>query len=237
VGAVITDLLYLVISLILVGLVGRTLSRNSRAFLPERFGPDGMADAVSRVLVVAYYLLAAGFIALTMPTWSHVATPGQAMELLSGQVGILLLMLGGLHLGGTAVLARLRRGRPLLSPASRAATLAGRSVSARSGPAASGTADSATASTTTAGANTASTTTASATTAGAGTTGSAAAEPDAAVPAAPGSATGGSGAGDAAAGTAGTAADGAPADGATEPGGGRLSSTGLWRPNPRDVVH
>jgi peptidoglycan/LPS O-acetylase OafA/YrhL len=117
VGAVITDLLYTAISLGLVHMVGQTLSRNSRAFLPQKPGQDGMAEAVSRVLVVAYYLLALGFIALTMPTWSHVSGPGQAMELLSVQVGILLLVLGGLHLAGTAVLARLRRNRPWLTRA------------------------------------------------------------------------------------------------------------------------
>jgi hypothetical protein len=127
VGAVITDLLYTAISLALVHMVGQTLSRNSRAFLPQKPGQDGMAEAVTRVLVVAYYLLAMGFIALTMPTWSHVSSPGQAMELLSVQVGILLLVLGGLHLAGTAVLARLRRSRPWLTraaPASEAAAQA-----------------------------------------------------------------------------------------------------------------
>ncbi len=116
-GAVITDLLYTAISLALVHMVGQTLSRNSRAFLPQKPGQDGMAEAATRVLVVAYYLLALGFIALTMPTWSHVSSPGQAMELLSVQVGILLLVLGGLHLAGTAVLARLRRHRPRLTQA------------------------------------------------------------------------------------------------------------------------
>jgi peptidoglycan/LPS O-acetylase OafA/YrhL len=121
VGAVITDLLYTAISLGLVHMVGQTLSRNSRAFLPQKPGQDGMAEAVSRVLVVAYYLLALGFIALTMPTWSHVPGPGKAMELLSVQVGILLLVLGGLHLAGTAVLARLRRNRPWLRAAAAAA--------------------------------------------------------------------------------------------------------------------
>jgi peptidoglycan/LPS O-acetylase OafA/YrhL len=126
VGAVITDLLYTAISLALVHMVGQTLSRNSRAFLPQKPGQDGMAEAVTRVLVVAYYLLALGFIALTMPTWSHVPSPGRAMELLSVQIGILLLVLGGLHLAGTAVLARLRRSRPWLTraaPAGEAATL------------------------------------------------------------------------------------------------------------------
>lgn len=137
-GAVITDLLYILISTVLVGIVGRALSRNSRAFLPQRFGHDGMAEAVSRVLVVAFYLLAAGFIALTMPTWSHVGTPGLAMELLSEQVGILLLMLGGLHLAGTAVLARLRRGRSLAATSLAGASAAGKSAAGASVPTAAG---------------------------------------------------------------------------------------------------
>lgn len=124
-GAVITDLLYTAISLALVHMVGQTLSRNSRAFLPQKPGQDGMAEAVTRVLVVAYYLLALGFIALTMPTWSHVPGPGRAMELLSIQVGILLLVLGGLHLAGTAVLARLRRNRPWLTRPAPAGPAAG----------------------------------------------------------------------------------------------------------------
>jgi hypothetical protein len=116
VGALVTDLLYTAISLVLVHLVGQTLARNSRAFLPRKAGQDGMAEAASRVLLVAYYLIALGFIALSMPTWSHVSSAGRAMELLSEQTGILLLVLGGLHLAGTAVLARLRRGRGWAAP-------------------------------------------------------------------------------------------------------------------------
>jgi hypothetical protein len=116
VGALITDLLYIAIGLALVHLVGQTLLRNCRAFLPHRPGSDSMGDAVSRVLVVAYYLLALGFIALSMPTWSHVSGAGRAMELLSEQTGILLLVLGGLHLAGTAVLARLRASRAWNGP-------------------------------------------------------------------------------------------------------------------------
>jgi hypothetical protein len=220
VGAVITDLLYLAISLVLVGLVGRTLSRNSRAFLPERFGSDGMADAVSRVLVVAYYLLAAGFIALTMPTWSHVPSAGRAMELLSGQVGILLLMLGGLHLAGTAVLARLRRGRPWLGSSAAASSVVSRPVAARTATAA-----------------TARPAPARPASEAAGTgAGAAAADVDAdAADATPG--TVGVDSAGTAAGTAGVAsADTAEGTSGKDPHG-RLGSTGFWRPSRRDVVH
>jgi hypothetical protein len=110
-GAIVTSLLYLAISLALVGLVGRALSRSGRAFLRERFGgQDGVAEAGNRLLVVAFYLLSASFLALTWPAWAHVGSPGRALQLLSVKLGELLLVLGALHLTGTAVFARLRRG-------------------------------------------------------------------------------------------------------------------------------
>lgn len=111
-GAIVTTLLYLIISLAVAGIVGQALSRSGRAFLAERLGPDdGVASAASRLLVVAFYLLAAGFIALTMPSWDHVGSTGEALRLLSGKLGEVLLVLGGLHLAATAVFARLRRAR------------------------------------------------------------------------------------------------------------------------------
>jgi len=213
-GAVITDLLYILISTVLVGIVGRALSRNSRAFLPQRFGHDGMAEAVGRILVVAFYLLAAGFIALTMPTWSHVGSPGLAMELLSEHVGILLLMLGGLHLAGTAVLARLRRGRPFTATGPAGAAAAGRSGSGASVSSAA---------------------------AGSGTRGTAGGpggsggggEPGAGRPTGPGGrgAPGGSGGGGG--GSADLTGDGPLGTGPAA----RTGSTGFWRPQPRHVIH
>jgi hypothetical protein len=117
-GAIMTNLLYFSVSLILVGLVGRALSRSGRAFLHEQFGgQDGVAEAVNRLLVVAFYLLALGFIALTMPVWAHVGSAGQALQLLSGKLGELLLVLGALHLASTVVFARLRRARSWPAPA------------------------------------------------------------------------------------------------------------------------
>ena len=111
-GAVMTNLLYLTISLALVGIVGRALFRSGRAFLGEMSGGQaGVAEAASRLLVVAFYLLSLGFIALTMQVWSHVGSTGQALRLLSVKTGELLLVLGVLHVASTVVFARLRRAR------------------------------------------------------------------------------------------------------------------------------
>ena len=111
-GAIVTDLLYFAISIALVAAVGRALSRSGRAFLHEVFGgQDGAAQAVSRLLVVAFYLLSLGFVALTAPSATQVARPGQALGLLTAKVGVLLLVLGALHVTSTVIFARLRRGR------------------------------------------------------------------------------------------------------------------------------
>jgi hypothetical protein len=110
-SAIVTNLLYFAISFGLVTAVGCALSRSGRAFTRELFGgQEAVAEAVNRLLVVAFYLLSAGFIALTMPVWAHVGSAGHAVQLLSGKLGELLLVLGALHLAATVVFARLRRG-------------------------------------------------------------------------------------------------------------------------------
>ena len=111
-AVVMTNLLYFTISLALVGMVGRALSRSGRAFLGAMpGGQDGAAEAISRLLVVAFYLLSLGFIALTMQVWSHVDSPAQALQLVSVKIGELLLVLGVLHVLSTMVFGRLRRAR------------------------------------------------------------------------------------------------------------------------------
>lgn len=111
-AAVVTNLLYFAISAALVALVGQALSRGGRAFLAEAMtGGDTAARAVSRLLAVAFYLISGGFVALTAPSWSRVAGPAQGAALLTGRVGVLLLVLGALHVTSTLIFARLRRGR------------------------------------------------------------------------------------------------------------------------------
>jgi hypothetical protein len=103
-------LLYLLISLGLTFLTGRALTRNGRLFLLDGpGGNDGAAESLSNLLVVAFYLLALGFVALTMRAAGDVATGRQAAQLLAAKLGYVLLVLGGLYLASIAVLTRLRR--------------------------------------------------------------------------------------------------------------------------------
>jgi hypothetical protein len=141
-AVIMTNLLYFTISLALVGMVGRALSRSGRAFLGAMpGGQDSAAEAVSRLLVVAFYLLSLGFIALTMQVWSHVGSPAQALRLVSVKLGELLLVLGALHVLSTVVYGRLRRARSWPAQADPGGSRPGAAGPADPGPADPGPAD------------------------------------------------------------------------------------------------
>jgi len=105
-----TYLLYLLISTGLTVLVGTGLARSGRAFLLEVFaGNDTLARAVSRLLVLGFYLLSLGFVTLTMRTGGDIASARAGLQLLSVKVGEVLLVLGVLPLVALAALVRTRR--------------------------------------------------------------------------------------------------------------------------------
>ena len=107
---VVTYLAYLLISIGLILLVGRVLSRSGRLFLLDVLdGSDGAASGISRLNVVTFYLISLGFVALTMRTSGASVTARQAIELLATKIGEVLLVLGALYLASIVVLIRLRR--------------------------------------------------------------------------------------------------------------------------------
>jgi hypothetical protein len=103
-------LLYLLISVGLTVVVGTGVARSGRAFLLDVFsGNDTLARAVSRLIVLGFYLLSLGFITLAMRTGGDVASARDGLQLLSVKVGEVLLVLGALHLLTLAALVRARR--------------------------------------------------------------------------------------------------------------------------------
>lgn len=111
-GMGLTYAAYLLISAALTIAVASALSRSGRVFLTSVFGGDEkLASAVNRLLVVAFYLLSFGFIALTLPATGQVAGARQAVSVLSVKIGEELLVLGGLHLLNMLFFTRLRRRR------------------------------------------------------------------------------------------------------------------------------
>ena len=89
--------------------VGSALGRSGRVVMTALFGDERLAGAVSRLLVLALYLLNFGYVALTLGASAHVGTPVQALGILSVKLGEELLVLGALHLTSLIVFARIRR--------------------------------------------------------------------------------------------------------------------------------
>jgi hypothetical protein len=105
-----TYLAYLLISTGLTIVVGTGLARSGRAFLLDVFsGNDALARAVSRLLVLGFYLLSMGFVTLTMRTHGEITSARAGLQVLSLKVGEVLLVLGVMPLLTLAALARTRR--------------------------------------------------------------------------------------------------------------------------------
>ncbi|WP_256104959.1 hypothetical protein [Streptomyces sp. ODS05-4] len=107
---VVAYIVYLLVSVGLTVWVARTLSRNGRIFLADVLhGNEKLADAVNHLLVVGFYLVNLGFVALYLSQEESVADARGLFEALSVKLGVVLLVLGVLHLANVYVLNRIRR--------------------------------------------------------------------------------------------------------------------------------
>ncbi|WJY52132.1 hypothetical protein QRN89_21425 [Streptomyces chengbuensis] len=101
---------YLLISVALTIWVARTLSRNGRIFLSDVLhGNERLAEAVNHLLVVGFYLVNFGFVALYLSQDDAVADARRLFEALSVKLGVVLLVLGVMHLANVYVLNKIRR--------------------------------------------------------------------------------------------------------------------------------
>lgn len=107
---VLTYMLYLVISIPLTIWVARTLKINGHYFLVETFNGDTkLAESVNHLLVVGFYLINIGFVTLFLKLSIEIAEIRTIFEALSTKVGVVLLVLGGMHFFNLYVFARMRR--------------------------------------------------------------------------------------------------------------------------------
>lgn len=106
---VVTYLVYLAISIGLTAWVAQTLHRNGRTFLVDAFhGNAELADSVNHLLLVGFYLVNLGYVSLALKTTAALDNAGQSIEALSRKVGLVLLVLGGMHFFNLYVFNKLR---------------------------------------------------------------------------------------------------------------------------------
>ncbi|MES2695434.1 MAG: hypothetical protein V4773_18295 [Verrucomicrobiota bacterium] len=117
-------LLYLPISIAMTVWVARTLHRNGRVFVVAAFrGNEAMGDAVNHLLVVGFYLINIGFIAFALRYGDKPTDLQTMVEVLSTKLGVVLLVLGGMHFFNMFNFDKMRRkgARPVEVPALAAA--------------------------------------------------------------------------------------------------------------------
>jgi hypothetical protein len=106
----VTYLTYLGLSAVITVWVARTLSRNGLVFLVEAFGHDEkLATSVNHLLVVGFYLINLGYVALALRLSTRPTDVAEAIEHLSTKVGLVLLVVGAMHFFNVLVIARLGR--------------------------------------------------------------------------------------------------------------------------------
>jgi hypothetical protein len=111
-----TYLIYLTISIALTIWVAHTLHKNGRIFLVDVFhGNEPLADSVNHLLVVGFYLINFGYVSLALKLSSSVQTTQESIEALSVKVGMVLLVLGGMHFFNLLVFSRMRRRASLVN--------------------------------------------------------------------------------------------------------------------------
>lgn len=105
-----TYLSYLLISILLTVWVARTLHKNGRIFLVDAFGGnEPLADSINHLLVVGFYLINIGYVSLALKEGSAPQDFRGVLEMLSTKVGVVLLVLGGMHFFNLFVFSRMRR--------------------------------------------------------------------------------------------------------------------------------
>jgi len=106
---VVTYIVYVLISVNLTIWVARTLHKRGAIFLIDAFhGNQELAASVNHLLVVGFYLINIGFVALALKSNQQILTSRAAIEMLSDKLGWVMLILGGMHFFNLFVFSRIR---------------------------------------------------------------------------------------------------------------------------------
>src|ERR1041384_5684167 len=105
-----TYLVYILISVALTIWVAHTLHKNGRIFLVDVFhGNEPLADSVNHQLVVGFYLINLGYVSLALKLGYTPKDAQEGIEALSWKIGMVLVVLGGMHFFNLFIFSRMRR--------------------------------------------------------------------------------------------------------------------------------
>ena len=108
------DLLrYLTASIVVTVWVARTLHTQGRIFLVTSFHGNGrLADAVNDLLVVGFYLINFGYVALALKYGAKPSNLHESIEFLATKIGLVMVILGAMHSFNLVMFTRISTHRP-----------------------------------------------------------------------------------------------------------------------------
>lgn len=111
-------LFYAVLSVAATVWVGRTLFTNGRIFLVDAMqGNEPLSDSINHLLLVGFYLVNIGYVALALRYGEHPDSAVTAVESVSTKIGMVLMLLGVMHFFNLYALSKFRSwGRSLNGP-------------------------------------------------------------------------------------------------------------------------
>jgi hypothetical protein len=100
---------YMLISAVLIVWVGKTLFKNGRVFLIDSFNHnEPMVDSVNHLIIVGFYLINFGIVALFLKVGIKPHSIVDSIELMSTKIGIVLLLLVAMHFLNVFSFAKVR---------------------------------------------------------------------------------------------------------------------------------
>lgn len=111
-------LFYALLSIAATIWVGQTLFKNGRIFLVDAMqGNEPLSDSINHLLLVGFYLVNIGYVALALRYGEHPDSAVSAVESVSTKIGMVLMLLGAMHFFNLYALSKFRSwGRSLHGP-------------------------------------------------------------------------------------------------------------------------
>lgn len=103
----ISYLVYLLASIGMTIWVANTLSTNGKVFLIRCFGQDeALANSTNHLLVVGFYLINVGFIAVRLQNWDASLSATDIIPYAGSKIGLSVLILGAMHFFNMMMISR-----------------------------------------------------------------------------------------------------------------------------------
>ncbi len=102
-------IVYLIIGLAVTFFVGRDLHRKGYYLILDLFEHEGFTQTINNILLVLYYLFNMGYISITLINIGEINSLIELIEKLSVRIGLVLFLLGSLHINNILTLQLLSK--------------------------------------------------------------------------------------------------------------------------------